>query len=222
MSNSNPGLGAPFPPLSAFAASSRSARMRKPRRPFRSLLRRQTLVWGLGLLGELALRVLCAFTLSTEQTLVAGPIVCSCVVLSLVVLTVRSVRRAKTASLAGVPPSATSGGGSVSYGPGLEVFSTGRYAAVHEEMLANSYSGGTTVSAGTLLVGSDTSLGTDGVTNDGGLGTATGQHVVNVAGDYRQGPAGTLTLSIGGTTQGSTYDHVAITFRRERIPALGA
>jgi hypothetical protein len=61
-----------------------------------------------------------------------------------------------------------------------------------------------------LLVGSNTSLGTGSVTNDGGLGTATGQHVINVEGDYSQGAAGTLTLSFGGTAQGSTYDYVAI------------
>ncbi len=78
-------------------------------------------------------------------------------------------------------------------------------------LLANTYRGGTTVSAGTLLVGSDTSLGTGGVTNDAGLGTASGQRVINVGGDYRQGPAGTLTLALGGTVQGTTYDYAAIT-----------
>jgi hypothetical protein len=68
----------------------------------------------------------------------------------------------------------------------------------------------TQIQGGSLVVGSDTSLGTGSVTNDAGLSTAGGQHAIRIGGDYVQGAGATLTLGLGGTTQGSTYDYVAI------------
>lgn len=55
-------------------------------------------------------------------------------------------------------------------------------------LLANTYTGGTTIQGGSLVVGSDTSLGTGSVTNGATLATAAGQHVIHVGGgDLRQG-----------------------------------
>ncbi len=87
-------------------------------------------------------------------------------------------------------------------------------------LLANTYSGGTTVTGGMLIVGSDTSLGTGSVTNDAGLGLASGQHVIHVAGDYEQGSAGTLALGVGGTVQGTSYDFLAVTGKATLSGAL--
>jgi hypothetical protein len=78
-------------------------------------------------------------------------------------------------------------------------------------LIANTYAGGTTIGGGLLIVGSDTSLGTGSLINDAGLTTASGQNVIRVAGDYRQGAAATLTLGIGGMAQGMSYDYLAIT-----------
>ncbi len=78
-------------------------------------------------------------------------------------------------------------------------------------LLADTYAGGTTISGGTLIVGSDTSLGTGSVTSNAGLTTASAQHAIRVGGDYHQGAAGTLTLGVGGTAQGSSYDYLTVT-----------
>jgi hypothetical protein len=77
-------------------------------------------------------------------------------------------------------------------------------------LLADGYSGPTLIQGGMLLVGSATSLGTGSVSNDAALGTAAGQHLIQVGGDYVQSSGATLSLGLGGTTQGSTYDSVAI------------
>jgi autotransporter-associated beta strand protein len=77
-------------------------------------------------------------------------------------------------------------------------------------LLANSYSGGTTISGGSLLVGAATSLGTGSVVNDATFGATGGQHGIDVAGDYRQGAAGTLVLAFAGPTPGSTYDTLTV------------
>jgi hypothetical protein len=78
-------------------------------------------------------------------------------------------------------------------------------------LLANTYSGGTIVSGGTLIIGSDSSLGTGDLTNDAAVALAGGQHVVDVSGDYDQTSPGTLTLGLGGTTQGTSYDYLSVT-----------
>lgn len=62
---------------------------------------------------------------------------------------------------------------------------------------ANSYSGGTTVSAGTLNVVSATALGSGSVINGATLATAGSQHALNVGGNYTQTASGNLALSIG-------------------------
>jgi hypothetical protein len=77
-------------------------------------------------------------------------------------------------------------------------------------LLADTYAGPTQILGGALFVASDTSLGAGSVTNDASLGTAAGQHAIRVGGDYVQGTSATLTLGLGGTAQGSTYDYVAI------------
>jgi autotransporter-associated beta strand protein len=77
-------------------------------------------------------------------------------------------------------------------------------------LLSNTYSGGTTVRGGTLIVGSDASLGTGSVIVDATLATAPSQHAIHVGGDYQQSSAGSLALGLGGTAQGTSYDYVAV------------
>ena len=77
-------------------------------------------------------------------------------------------------------------------------------------LLGNSYSGGTTIRGGSIVVGMGTSLGTGSVVDDAGLATASAQHVIQIGGDYQQGPTGTLTLGLGGTAQGTSYDYVSV------------
>jgi fibronectin-binding autotransporter adhesin len=61
----------------------------------------------------------------------------------------------------------------------------------------NDYNGGTTISSGTLEVGSAMALGTNFVNNVGGtLGTYGAQHVINVATSYTQSSAGTLVINL--------------------------
>ena len=74
---------------------------------------------------------------------------------------------------------------------------------------ANSYSGGTTVNAGNLIVDSAQALGTGDVTVTGGVLTADPQSI-NVLGNYVQGPNGTLQLTIAGATPGQ-YDYLNVT-----------
>jgi len=61
---------------------------------------------------------------------------------------------------------------------------------------ANTYSGGTTITASTLQVGSATALGTGSVTNSGTLETVGAQHVINVGGSYTQNAGGKLVLNL--------------------------
>ena len=73
----------------------------------------------------------------------------------------------------------------------------------------NTYSGGTLVEAGTLLVNSPQALGTGNVTVNGGVLGADPQ-VINVRGNYSQGPGGTLLLNIAGKAAGQ-FDSLAVT-----------
>ena len=73
-------------------------------------------------------------------------------------------------------------------------------------LLGNTYTGGTYLMGGAVVVGDDAALGTGSVSNDGALATATAQHRIAVGGDYTQGAAGNLTLAIAGSVQGQTYD----------------
>src|SRR5208282_2762072 len=86
----------------------------------------------------------------------------------------------------------------------------------------NTYSGGTTINNGTLVVGTlipadqpiSTALGAGNVSVLGGTlrttSASTGVPLqINVGGNYTQGAGGTLVLGIGGT-QGEQYDHVQV------------
>ncbi len=65
---------------------------------------------------------------------------------------------------------------------------------------ANTFSGGTIVSQGTLTAGSATALGLDNVTNGGLLNTGNGNHVLHVGGAYAQLASGVLSLTIDSAT----------------------
>jgi autotransporter-associated beta strand protein len=85
----------------------------------------------------------------------------------------------------------------------------------------NTYSGGTTIQAGTLVAGVpnaaqeiSNALGTGNVFLQGGTmrtsSLETGKPLtINIRGNYRQSSAGTLSLGIGGT-QGEQYDHLQV------------
>jgi autotransporter-associated beta strand protein len=73
-------------------------------------------------------------------------------------------------------------------------------------LLRNTFSGGTTIEAGTVPAASADALGTGDVTNDAVLGLASTQHELTVGGGFRKGGGGTLSLSIGGEAR----DHLAV------------
>ena len=86
----------------------------------------------------------------------------------------------------------------------------------------NTYTGGTTINDGTLVVGTliaadqpiSTALGTGNVFVDPGTLRTTSAStgvplIINVGGNYTQAAGGTLVLGIGGT-QGEQYDHVQV------------
>ena len=76
---------------------------------------------------------------------------------------------------------------------------------------ANTYSGGTTVQAGALVIANMNALGTGNVAVTGGALRAGGVNMrINVGGNYTQSGGGELDLRIGGTTTGS-FDHLAVT-----------
>jgi fibronectin-binding autotransporter adhesin len=72
----------------------------------------------------------------------------------------------------------------------------------------NAYAGGTTIDSGTLVVDSAQALGTGNVTLTGGVLTADPQPI-DVMGNYFQGPAGTLQLTIAGASPGQ-YDYLNV------------
>lgn len=85
---------------------------------------------------------------------------------------------------------------------------------------ANTYSGGTTLNAGTLAVGNDSALGTGTLTANGGTLSATGaprtlSNAVTAAGDFTIGGAQDLTLSgaidLGGGTRTVTVSNSGTT-----------
>jgi fibronectin-binding autotransporter adhesin len=82
----------------------------------------------------------------------------------------------------------------------------------------NTYSGGTTIEDGVLVAGvpiagqaTSCALGTGNVFLNGGTLRAPSLDplIINVGGDYTQGPGGTLALGIGGL-DGSQYDHAQV------------
>jgi outer membrane autotransporter protein len=72
----------------------------------------------------------------------------------------------------------------------------------------NTYSGGTVINLGTLLVDSAQALGTGDVTVNGGVLAADPQPI-NVLGNYTQNAGGTLQLSVAGANPGQ-YDTLAV------------
>jgi outer membrane autotransporter protein len=75
----------------------------------------------------------------------------------------------------------------------------------------NTYSGGTSLQAGVLVISSMNALGTGNVSVTGGALQAGGPNMkINVVGNYTQGAGGELDLRIGGTAAG-TFDQLAIT-----------
>jgi autotransporter-associated beta strand protein len=77
-------------------------------------------------------------------------------------------------------------------------------------LLNNTYSGGTTINAGTVLAGSANAFGTDRLTSNAGLALTAAQHELALGG-FTQGAGGALTLAIGGTTAGVNHDHLTVT-----------
>ncbi len=85
---------------------------------------------------------------------------------------------------------------------------------------ANTYSGGTSLSAGTLALGNDSALGTGALAVSGGTITGTGgartiANNVNVGGNFAIGGAQALTfngtINLGGGTRTITVDNTALT-----------
>jgi autotransporter-associated beta strand protein len=77
-------------------------------------------------------------------------------------------------------------------------------------LLNNSYSGGTTINAGTVLAASANAFGTGRLTNNAGLALTAAQHELALGG-FTQGAGGSLTLVIGGATAGVDNDHLTVT-----------
>jgi outer membrane autotransporter protein len=76
---------------------------------------------------------------------------------------------------------------------------------------ANTYSGGTSLQNGTLVVANSNALGVGNVTVTGGALQAGGSNMnINVGGNYTQTSGGELDLRIGGTTTG-THDQLTVT-----------
>jgi outer membrane autotransporter protein len=73
---------------------------------------------------------------------------------------------------------------------------------------ANTYTGGTVLSAGTLVVNNAQALGLGNVTVNGGILTADPQPI-NVKGNYTQSAGGTLQLQVAGTAAGQ-YDFLNV------------
>jgi T5SS/PEP-CTERM-associated repeat protein/autotransporter-associated beta strand protein len=73
---------------------------------------------------------------------------------------------------------------------------------------ANTFSGGTTINAGTLAIANSTALGAGDVTNNGTLMTSSGNHLINIGGNYTQGANGTLVLNLSSPT---VFDSVHLT-----------
>ena len=73
---------------------------------------------------------------------------------------------------------------------------------------ANTYSGGTTISAGNLVIANPAALGTGSVINNGTLLATLSNHLINIGGDYTQGAGGTLQLNL---VSSMVYDSVHLT-----------
>ena len=77
---------------------------------------------------------------------------------------------------------------------------------------ANTYTGGTVLNAGTLVVGNGSALGVGNLTVNGGtLQTVGGPLVVNVGGGNITLAGGTYIANVGGTVPGVTHDQLRTT-----------
>jgi hypothetical protein len=74
----------------------------------------------------------------------------------------------------------------------------------------NSFSGGTTIDAGSVIAGSADAFGSGGLDNHAALSLAPGQHQLDVGGSFTQSAQGTLTLTIDGTTPGTNAGHLKV------------
>ncbi len=76
----------------------------------------------------------------------------------------------------------------------------------------NSYTGGTTLNAGTLAAGSTKAFGSGNLTVNGGtLQTVGGPRIVNIGGGNIALNGGTTVFNVGGTTAGVTHDQLLTT-----------
>jgi autotransporter-associated beta strand protein len=78
-------------------------------------------------------------------------------------------------------------------------------------LLNNSYSGGTTISAGSVLAGDAHAFGTGSVVNGAGLGFASGVYAASIGGSYSQSSGATLTVPIAITSQATSAGHLSVT-----------
>jgi len=77
-------------------------------------------------------------------------------------------------------------------------------------LAGNSYTGGTTVTGGTLLAASANAFGTGDVINSAALQFASSLYELTIGGALRQNAGGTLTLPIDGTSKGVNYGHLTV------------
>jgi len=73
-------------------------------------------------------------------------------------------------------------------------------------LMANTYSGGTTIAAGQVVAGDANAFGSGSVANQSGLGVSTSGVAVVLGAGYAQSPGATLTLPVDATTGAARLD----------------
>lgn len=73
-------------------------------------------------------------------------------------------------------------------------------------LMANTYSGGTTIAAGQVVAGDANAFGSGSVANQSGLGVSTSGLAVVLGAGYAQSPGATLTLPVDATTGAARLD----------------
>jgi len=73
-------------------------------------------------------------------------------------------------------------------------------------LMANTFSGGTTIAAGQVVAGDANAFGSGSVANESGLGVSVSGVIVGLGGDYVQSPGATLTLPVDVTTGAARLD----------------
>ncbi|MEO6921011.1 MAG: autotransporter [Collimonas sp.] len=74
----------------------------------------------------------------------------------------------------------------------------------------NSYSGASTINSGSVLAASANACGSGSLINNAGLGLASTQFELTLAGGYQQSASGSLTLPINGAGKGVDYGHLTV------------